>query len=101
MVESLASGKPVIGLARGGALEIAPPESRRLGALYENPSEEDLEAGLLRFEAGEEDFVPHRLQAHAERFSEARFQEKMRSVLASPDPAPDPVPWSFVSGSNR
>lgn len=101
MVESLASGKPVIGLGRGGALEIAPPEGGRFGLLYDKASEEDLEAALERFEASEQDFVPHRLQAQAECFSESRFQEKMRSVLASPDPAFEPVPLSLVSGSNR
>jgi glycosyltransferase involved in cell wall biosynthesis len=100
MVESLASGKPVIGLARGGALEIA-PESGRFGVLYDKASEEDLEAGLKRFEACEDDFLPPRLQAHAQRFSESRFQEKIRSVLASADPVFEPVPWSMASGSNR
>ena len=91
MVESLASGKPVIGLARGGVLEIAPPERGRFSVLYENASEEDLETSLERFEACEAEFAPHRLQAHAERFSERRFHEKMRKVLASPDPVLEPV----------
>ncbi|HYK63108.1 MAG TPA: glycosyltransferase [Bryobacteraceae bacterium] len=101
MVESLASGKPVIGLARGGAIEIAPPVEGGLSVLYENASEGDLEAALERFEACEQDFIPHRLRARAARFSESRFQEKIRSVLASPDPVPDAVPLSLVSGSNR
>ena len=94
MVESLASGKPVIGLARGGALEIAPPERGRFSVLYENASEEDLETTLERFEACEAKFAPHRLQGHAERFSERRFHEKMRKVLAFPDPVLEPVPHS-------
>ena len=43
MVEALASGKPVVALGRGGALEIAPPGG---GVLYETTSEEAL-AGAL------------------------------------------------------
>lgn len=94
MVESLASGKPLIGLARGGLLEITPPERGRFSVLYENASEEDLETSLERFEACEAEFAPHRLQGHAERFSERRFHEKMRKVLAFPDPVLEPVPHS-------
>ncbi|HLH42258.1 MAG TPA: glycosyltransferase [Bryobacteraceae bacterium] len=85
MVESLASGKPIIGLARGGVLEIAPPGAGRFSVLYDNASEADLENGLERFEACEADFIPHRLQARAERFSERRFHEKMQSAIASPE----------------
>jgi glycosyltransferase involved in cell wall biosynthesis len=93
IVESLASGKPVIGLALGGLLEIAAPETC---LLYQNASEEDLEAGLDRFEDREDEFVPHRLQAYAERFSERSFQEKMRRILKAKDPVYEAVPFPFA-----
>jgi glycosyltransferase involved in cell wall biosynthesis len=79
MVEALASGKPLVALGRGGALDIAP---RDRGAVqYANPTEHDLKDALERFDAIEADIRPGLLQAHAHRFSEDAFQEKMRRIL--------------------
>jgi glycosyltransferase involved in cell wall biosynthesis len=75
-VEALASGKPVIALARGGALETVPPFG---GVLYE----EDLSAGLERFEKLEPEIRPADLQKYARRFSPSEFAQKMRVVLDS------------------
>jgi glycosyltransferase involved in cell wall biosynthesis len=94
IVEAMASGKPAIGLARGGLLEIAGYE--RAGVLYENATEGDLEAALERFEACAEDFHPYLLQGCAQRFSESRFQEKMRRILRAADPVFEAVPAPFV-----
>jgi glycosyltransferase involved in cell wall biosynthesis len=75
-VEALASGKPVIGLARGGALEIVPEFG---GLLYDDPD------GLLSAIKSWEEFAavpdPLALQAHVAQFSEAAFVKQMRPIL--------------------
>jgi len=77
-VEALASGKPVIALGRGGALETVPEFG---GILYGEASEAGLTRALSDFEALEARIRPLDLQAWAAQFSEAHFQEKMRRIL--------------------
>jgi glycosyltransferase involved in cell wall biosynthesis len=78
-VEALASGKPVIALGRGGALETVPAFG---GVFYDEPSEQQLAGALERFEAVESQILPAELQAHARQFSEAEFARKMTEILA-------------------
>jgi glycosyltransferase involved in cell wall biosynthesis len=78
-VESLASGKPVIALARGGALETVPSFG---GLFYDEPA--GLSGAVQRFDAME--FRPAQLQSWARRFSEEEFARKMSEVLADPRP---------------
>jgi glycosyltransferase involved in cell wall biosynthesis len=96
MVESLASGKPVIALGAGGACEIVPLENPCGGVLYRQPTEDDLENALRGFETREHEIRPQQLQAWAGLYSEALFQEKMERILMAPDPASEavPVPYS-------
>ncbi len=77
-VEALASGKPVIALGRGGALESVPASG---GVLYETASDECLEAAVERFESIETCFRPSALQDYARRFSPAEFAFKMMPIL--------------------
>ena len=77
-VESLASGKPVIALGRGGVLESVPAFG---GVFYEEASDECLEAAVERFEKMEALFRPSALQAHARRFSPAEFASRMTPIL--------------------
>jgi glycosyltransferase involved in cell wall biosynthesis len=77
-VEALASGKPVIALARGGALESVPAAG---GVFYEETTDECLAAAIERFESIEADFRPASLQAYARRFSPAGFAAKMATIL--------------------
>lgn len=77
-VEALASGKPVIALGRGGALETVPAFG---GVFYEEPSESHLAAAIERFETLEPHIRPAALQEHARHFSKAEFLRKMRAVL--------------------
>jgi glycosyltransferase involved in cell wall biosynthesis len=79
-VEALASGKPVIALGRGGALETVPREPAG-GVLYADPTPESLLEALAALEATEATFDPAALAAWAERFSEAAFATKMRRIL--------------------
>jgi glycosyltransferase involved in cell wall biosynthesis len=77
-VEAMASGKPVVALGRGGVLEAVPPSG---GVFYNDPGDEALEQALTRFEEVESLVRPAELQAWAERFSEARFRERMLDLI--------------------
>jgi glycosyltransferase involved in cell wall biosynthesis len=83
-VEALASGKPVIALGRGGALESVPVENPRCGVLYREQSETGLADAVCAFESLEGEFKPEQLQAAAARFSESEFAAKMQRVLELP-----------------
>ncbi len=100
MVESLASGKPVLALDRGGAREIvtqvAQAPGLRTGILYATPTSEDLEDTLTRFDLIEHEFRPKQLQRGTVRFCEAHFRENMQRILASPEAVAEPVPVPFA-----
>lgn len=81
-VEALASGKPVIALARGGALETVPPFG---GVFHDEATEASLADALARFEKMEPQIRPTDLQEHARRFSPAEFDRRMRSILFPAD----------------
>jgi glycosyltransferase involved in cell wall biosynthesis len=78
MVESLASGKPVIALGRGGAMEIV---SNGCGLLYAEPSEASLEGALRSFDRIQPLIDPAHLKTRALAFSEAAFERRFRAVL--------------------
>jgi glycosyltransferase involved in cell wall biosynthesis len=80
-VEALASGKPVIALGRGGALETVPTADPLGGILYDEPNEESLAAAIERFERIEAQIKPAALQASVARFAESEFLRKMGSIL--------------------
>jgi glycosyltransferase involved in cell wall biosynthesis len=75
-VEALASGKAVIALGRGGALETVPSFG---GVFYSEPA--DLTDAIARFETIEPGIRPAELQAWTQRFSEAEFVRKIAPLL--------------------
>ena len=93
-LEALASGRPVIALARGGALETLTPET---GVFFDAPTPEALVAALGRFEASERSFDPALARARAELFSEERFRAAIRArvetLLAGRPDLRDRLPW--------
>jgi glycosyltransferase involved in cell wall biosynthesis len=78
MVESLASGKPVIALSRGGAMDIV---ENGCGVLYAEPMESSLEDALRAFDRVESLIDPEQLVLRASAFSEAVFERRFRAVL--------------------
>jgi glycosyltransferase involved in cell wall biosynthesis len=78
-VEALASGKPLIGLARGGLAEIALP--RPDSFLYREAGVESLGRAIDAFERHEPLISPSLLQSAAARFSAERFQREMEAIL--------------------
>jgi glycosyltransferase involved in cell wall biosynthesis len=97
-VEALASGKPVIALGRGGALETVAPLG---GVLYESASDDCLEAAIGRFEYTEATFRPSMLQAYARRFSPAEFALNMTPLLRTGVYDDSPLHPATYSGSEN
>jgi glycosyltransferase involved in cell wall biosynthesis len=81
MVEALASGRPVIGLGRGGALEIVPDFG---GLLYDEPN--GLGRAVEQWDQWEPELNSGALQAYAAQFSEAEFARQMKQVLFEAEP---------------
>ena len=79
-VEALASGKTVIALGKGGALETLPVEPLG-GVHYPEATEDALEQALARFEAMESAVDPRALQEWSAKFSESEFQRSMKRIL--------------------
>jgi glycosyltransferase involved in cell wall biosynthesis len=80
-VESLASGKAVIALGRGGVLESVPEYSPQAGFFFSEPKEAALEDAIERFEREESELSPHAMQAHAALFCEETFRRAMSQIL--------------------
>ena len=86
-VEALASGKPVIALARGGAVETVPVAEPVGGLLYRDATEEALREAIELWERREPQLEPKALQAYAEQFSSIAFSTKITPILfGSPSP---------------
>ena len=80
-VEALASGKPVIALNSGGAVEIVPVADPLGGLLYSDATGDGVNAALALWDRSERRLVPQALQAYAAKFSAAEFSTRMKSIL--------------------
>jgi glycosyltransferase involved in cell wall biosynthesis len=86
-VEALASGKPVLALGRGGALETVPDFG---GVFFDRPTEDSLLNGLQLLETLEAKVQPLELRAWATQFSEAEFVRRLSPILFD-------GPWAQVT----
>jgi glycosyltransferase involved in cell wall biosynthesis len=84
-VEALASGKPVIALGRGGALETVPVGEHLAGLLYSSPDDDSLRSAIDQWDSLESQVNPQSLQVYVQRFSEAEFAKRMSAVLKPDD----------------
>ena len=78
-VEAMASGKPVIALAKGGALDTV--VDGVTGILFGQSTPDALIEAIDRFEASEHEFDPVRIAAHAQKFDRTVFKRRMRAVI--------------------
>ena len=76
-LEAMASGKPVIALAEGGALETV--TDTVTGILFRDSTPAGLAAAMARFPAMR--FDPYTIRAQAERFSRAVFKQRFRDYI--------------------
>ena len=87
-VEALASGKPVVALGRGGALETVPFFG---GVFYGEPEPGAIATAIERLETMEAAIRPADLQAWARQFSEEEFARRMSAILKAPENAESAV----------
>lgn len=78
-LEALASGRPVIAFARGGALETV--IDGQTGILFHDQTAEALRAAVERLESGHDVFAPEALQAFASKFQRSAFKENLQNYL--------------------
>ncbi|MHA6721289.1 glycosyltransferase [Sphingomonas sp. RS6] len=78
-VEAMASGRPVIALGRGGALDTV--IDGITGILFSEQSADGLCDAILRFEKHQTQFSPHAVRAHASTFSRARFEAAFKGFI--------------------
>lgn len=76
-IEAMASGRPVIAYARGGALETV--VDGVTGLFFKKQTINDLIDAIHRFEKIE--FNRHAIRRHAQQFDKEIFQEKIRSFI--------------------
>lgn len=81
-VEAMASGKPVIAFARGGALEtIVEMDEFATGVFFYEQTSDSLLDAIRRFNA--RSFDPNRLHAHATQFDRLIYQTQMKSFISN------------------
>lgn len=73
--EAHACGRPVIALAKGGALETVIPELN--GLFFDEETVDSLDSAVNQFEAMESRFYPVEIRSSGEQFSEERFSREM------------------------
>jgi len=76
-VEALASGTPVIGLKKGGALDIV--EAGKNGCFFEEQTVESLAKAMEEFDSSK--FDSREVAKTAEKFSEAEFKHKITQLI--------------------
>ncbi|HYR38357.1 MAG TPA: glycosyltransferase [Methylomirabilota bacterium] len=85
-LEAMASGRPVIALGQGGALEtvVGPGGGEpATGIFFERQSVEDLAEAIQRFESDSPRFEPKALRRRAEAFDRPLFKERIEQYLAA------------------
>ncbi|MGD9123445.1 MAG: glycosyltransferase [Desulfarculaceae bacterium] len=85
-VESMASGRPVVALARGGALEtvigLDDPQGRQpTGVFFREQNTESIIEALATIEARNQDFDPQALAAHAAAYDNPLFLKHIKKYL--------------------
>jgi glycosyltransferase involved in cell wall biosynthesis len=94
-VEAMASGKPVIAYAKGGALETVVALDRQTcqgmqselrstaptGVFFREQTPHSLIEAVRRFETERNRFDPGQIRAHAESFNRQRFKDDMRRFV--------------------
>jgi glycosyltransferase involved in cell wall biosynthesis len=79
-LEAMASGKPVIAFARGGALEtVFETEPVRTGVLFHEATAESLIEAVGRFKP--ESFDPHTLRGYARTFDREVFKRRLHEYI--------------------
>ncbi len=76
-VEAMASGRPVIAYARGGALETVIPG--KTGIFFQDQSPDGIIEVVKKFDSN--NFDPKFIREHAEKFSKERFKKEIKEFI--------------------
>jgi glycosyltransferase involved in cell wall biosynthesis len=99
-LEAMASGRPVVALGEGGALETVGGDDGAAGVVYTDAHPAGLATAIEALEARLDSFDPKALRARALRFDRPVFEAKIAALLRSegvqPAGAPAPLPGSAV-----
>jgi hypothetical protein len=79
-VEAQAAGTPVICFGRGGVLDSVIPGIT--GIFFPEQTSESIQEAVATFESTEGNFRPEVIRAHAERFSQQRFRDRIERLVA-------------------
>lgn len=80
-LEAMASGRPVIAYARGGALETV--IDGKTGIFFHEQTEDAILNVVARFEGMESVFFPEEIRRHALKFGRERFRNEIASIVES------------------
>lgn len=80
-LEAMASGRPVIAYAEGGALETV--INGKTGILFRKQTKEDLKKAINKFLEKEKQFKPDQIRKHAEKFSSSVFDKKIIEFISN------------------
>jgi len=78
-VESMACGRPVIALKRGGTLETV--IEGKTGVFFDQETAESLNEAVLKLEKNYTDFTPANCRKQAEKFSSREFEEQLKLTI--------------------
>jgi glycosyltransferase involved in cell wall biosynthesis len=113
LAEAQAAGTPVVAFGRGGAIDIVKPlsSSQPTGVLFAEQSVEAVKAAVKLLCREESNISPIVCRSNVERFSPARFRERLQSLITevmkpefsrSDDlPSPSLIPAKKLVGARR
>jgi glycosyltransferase involved in cell wall biosynthesis len=78
-LEAMASGRPVIAYAKGGALDAV--VDGKTGLFFHAQTSEALSQAILAFESNPDGFDPQTIRAHAETFNTNAFKTKFKDAI--------------------
>ncbi len=78
-LEAMASGRPVIALGKGGALDSV--IENETGVFFKKQTPIQLKRAVEKYMSQKDEFDPETIRAHAEKFDEKEFRKKFKKYL--------------------
>ncbi|MFH1284161.1 MAG: glycosyltransferase [Candidatus Peregrinibacteria bacterium] len=78
-LEAMASGRPVIALEKGGAIETI--IDGKTGIFFEKQTSAHLTGAIERYQKEKKAFIPEKIKHHANEFDETAFKKKMMDYI--------------------
>jgi glycosyltransferase involved in cell wall biosynthesis len=78
-LEAMASGRPVIALKKGGALDTI--VDGKTGVFFDEQTPEHLKKGIAEYQKNKKKFIPEKIREHANKFDEKVFKQELLTYL--------------------